>query len=270
MMRPMSLAARALAAGYPDEPEILRGVDLELVRGRFQCLLGPNGAGKSTLLRALAGMLRPARGTVELDGRPLASFAPAARARHIGFLPQEVLPAYPFRVDEAVALGARVAGHGRWFETRPGAEARAAVQRALELVDAAALASRQLGELSGGERRRVLVASVLAQEPAWLLLDEPAAMLDLRHQTSLFALLRRLARGGYGVLCVTHDLNLAAAFADELLLLRDGRIQARGTPAEVLVAEKLRPVFGAHFELLPRPDGPPAVLPRASAEAADG
>jgi len=264
-MVPMSLAARALHAGYPENPEILRGVDLELARGRFQCLLGPNGAGKSTLLRALAGMVPPADGAVELDGEPLAGLSPAARARRIGFLPQEIQPAYPFRVDEAVALGARVAGHGGWFETRPGADTRAAVLRALEAVGAACLAPRRLGELSGGERRRVLVASVLAQEPDWLLLDEPAAMLDLHHQTALFGLLARLAGEGYGVLCVTHDLNLAAAFADELVLLLDGRIQARGDAEEVLDEAQLRPVFGDQFELVRRSGGAPAVLPRAGA-----
>ena len=263
----MTLAARALHAGYPEQPEILRGVDLQLERGRFQCLLGPNGAGKSTLLRALAGMVPPAAGSVELEGRPLDGFSPAARARRIGFLPQEIRPAYPFRVDEAVALGARVAGHGAWFETRLGEDARAAVARALDLVEAGGLAERRLADLSGGERRRVLVAGVLAQEPDWLLLDEPAAMLDLHHQVALFELLRRLAGEGYGVLCVTHDLNLAASFADELVLLAQGRVHARGSAEEVLREEHLGAVFGDGFELVPRNGGAPAVLPRAGARA---
>ncbi len=210
-------------------------------------------------------MVPPAAGAVELDGAPLSGLGPGERAKRIGFLPQEIQPAYPFLVWEAVALGARVAGHGGWFETRLGPETRAAVTRALELVDAASLADRRLGDLSGGERRRVLVASVLAQEPDWLLLDEPAAMLDLHHQAALFGLLRRLAREGYGVLCVTHDFNLAGSFADELVLLCDGRISARGAPEEVLDEQHLRPVFGDYFELVRRKDGAPAVLPRAGA-----
>lgn len=258
----MALAARAVTAGYGHGPPVLQDVSLELERGRFLCLLGPNGTGKSTLLRVLAGLVAVRSGGVDLDGGDALGLGAAARARQIGFLPQEVQPAFPFRVDEAVALGARVAGHGRWFENRLSAEARAAVERALEAVDAAGLSGRMLETLSGGERRRVLVASVLAQEPAYLLLDEPAAMLDLHHQAELFRTLRRLAGGGLGVLCVTHDFNLAAGFADELVLLNQGRVAARGAAQEVLDEAHLRPLFGQHFELISRTGAPPAVLPR--------
>ncbi|HEX9794730.1 MAG TPA: ABC transporter ATP-binding protein [Planctomycetota bacterium] len=258
----MALRASRLEAGYPEGGKVLHGVDLDLPRGRFLCLLGPNGSGKSTLLRVLAGMLAPQAGAVHLDDAPLAGFGARARAQRIGFLPQEVRASFSFRVDEAVALGARVAGHGAWHETRPSAATRQAVAHALEQVEAGELAARALETLSGGERRRVLVASVLAQEPDYLLLDEPAAMLDLHHQAALFGMLRRLARSGLGVLCVTHDPNLAAAFADELVLMHRGRITARGTAAEVLDAAHLAPLFGVHFELVPRAGGPPAVLPK--------
>ncbi len=258
----MVLAARLLAAGHPGAPPVLREVDLELPPGRFLCLLGPNGAGKSTLLRTLAGLLPPRGGQVLLDDRPVTAWSAQQRARRLGFLPQEVQPVFAFTVEEAVGLGARVAGHGHWFESRLSPTTRAAVHRALEAVDAAGLAGRRLGNLSGGERRRVLVASVLAQEPAFLLLDEPAAMLDLHHQAALFAMLRRLARQGLGVLCVTHDFNLAATFADELLVLGRGRLLARGSAGEVLVPELLEGLFGGHVLLLPRADAPPAVLPR--------
>ena len=261
------LCAHQLAVGYNDQTTVLRDVSFNLPRGRFICLLGPNGAGKSTLLRTLAGLLKPRAGKVVLGGGDPATnlneLTAAARARLIGFLPQEIQPHFSYRVDEAVALGARVAGHGHWFETSPGGNSRTAVEAALERVDALELQHRNLHELSGGERRRVLVASVLAQEPQWLLLDEPAAMLDLHHQAALFRTLRRLAHDDdIGVLCVTHDFNLAAAFADELALLDKGRIQARGTAAEVLTVENLDPVFGEHFELVPRDSGPPVVLPR--------
>ncbi len=258
----MVLAASGLRAGYPRRGEVLRGIDLELPPGRFSCLLGPNGAGKSTLLRAFAGLIPPSGGGIELDARPLSRFSPRARARRIGFLPQEVQPAFPFLVEEAVALGARVAGHGSWFETRLSPAARHAVEEALAAVEAGPLAGRRLEELSGGESRRVLVAGVLAQEPDYLLLDEPASMLDLHHQAALFGLLQRLAAGGLGILCVTHDFNLAAAFAGELVLLAEGRIRARGPAAQVLDEKHLRPLYGDRFELLPRSGGPPAVLPR--------
>ena len=258
----MALVAQDVHAGYPGGPEILKGVELSLARGRFLCLLGPNGTGKSTLMRVLAGLLPALRGRVTLDDRSIVKLRPAALARRLGFLPQDVQPSFPFRVDEAVALGARVAGHGRWFDTGISGDAQEAVRRALRSVDAEELAGRPLGDLSGGERRRVLVASVLAQEPDYLLLDEPAAMLDLHHQAELFRMLRRLAGEGLGVLCVTHDFNLAAAFAEELVLLRDGRITARGTAEEVLDAEHLAPLFGDHFELIPRAGAASVVLPR--------
>lgn len=258
----MALAAENLRADYGEGSPVLEGVDLALEPGRFLALAGPNGAGKSTLLRCLAGLHLPQAGRVLLDGRPLAAIPPRRRARILGYLPQEVGPAFPFTVAEAVALGARVAGHGRWFETRPGRECREAVRRALEQVDALDLEERLLGELSGGERRRVLVASVLAQEPRYLLLDEPAAMLDLHHQAWLFSLFRRFCREGLAVLCVTHDLNLAATFADEILILDRHVLRARGAPAEVLREELLHEVFGERLELLPRPGRAPAVLPR--------
>ncbi|MBO45830.1 MAG: hypothetical protein CMJ96_02945 [Planctomycetes bacterium] len=260
---PSTLRARNLVVGYDGHNPVLENVDLAVPKGQFLCLLGPNGAGKSTFLRALAGLLPLQGGELTLDGAALSTFSPSARARRIGFLPQEIHPHFSYRVDEAVALGARVAGHGHWFETQLGTEAKVAVAKALERVGALDLLHRPLDELSGGERRRVLVASVLAQEPDWLLLDEPAAMLDLHHQASLFRTLRRLAHhDGLGVLCVTHDFNLAASFADEVILLHQGAICAQGSATDVLTADNLTPVFGEHFELVPRSSGPPAVLPK--------
>ena len=255
----MSLQAASLRYAYARSPEILAGVDLALEPGSFSCLLGANGCGKSTLLRCLAGVLAASAGSVSLDGAPLEALPLPARARRIGFLPQEVLPSFSYRVEEAVALGAHVAGHGGWLGNGPDADA--AVHAALAAVDATQLHGRLLQELSGGERRRVLIAGVLAQEPAYLLLDEPAAMLDLHHQAALFRMLRGLAAQGLGILCVTHDWNLAARYADELVLLAEGRVAARGGPEEVLRAEVLQRVFGNDFELLERSDGPPVVLP---------
>jgi len=255
----MSLQAASLRFAYPRGDELLGGVDLTLEPGRFTCLLGANGCGKSTLLRLLAGMLTPAAGTVRLDDARLDDMALAARARRIGFLPQEVHPSFSYRVEESVALGVHVAGHGNWLGDGPDADA--AVRRALDAVDAAPLHGRLLQELSGGERRRVLIAGVLAQEPDYLLLDEPAAMLDLHHQAALFRMLRSLAADGLGVLCVTHDWNLAARHADELVLLAGGRVAARGAARDVLRREVLEQVFGTDFELLERDSGPPVVLP---------
>jgi iron complex transport system ATP-binding protein len=259
----MALEARELCAAWPGVGEVLRAITLHLKPGTLTALIGPNGAGKSTLLRALAGLVTPTGGAALLDGRPLTSWSLAERARQLGFLPQEVQTAFPFTVEEAVALGARVAGHGHWTDAGLTMEARAAVARALSAVEAAGLAARRLDELSGGERRRVLVASVLAQEPRWLLLDEPAAMLDLRHQAGLFRLLRKLADEGLGVVCVTHDLNLATRFAQRMILLHEGAVTADDAPAQVLRHPALRSAFASDFDLLEDAAGLPAVLPRA-------
>ncbi len=271
----MALQSNRLVAGYSGR-EVIRGVDLTLDRGQLICLLGPNGSGKSTLVRALCGILPHSDGQVRLDGQDLGAFTPAALARQIGFLPQEVQPGFSFRVHEAVALGVRCAGQASWFRPGPNPETDAAVRRALDAVDALDLIDRHLDHLSGGERRRVLLASVLAQSPQYLLLDEPTAMLDLEHQVSLFERLAGLAAGGsdigdgqstatrkgLGVLVVTHDLNLAARWADQILLLQNGDITASGPPKEVLTREKLEPVFGQRFDLLKTESGHTAVVPR--------
>lgn len=259
----MALLARQLEAGYSGSPRVLQGIDMDVMRGRFVCLLGPNGAGKSTLLRCLAGLQPFQGGQITLENRPLHAFSGRQRAKRIGFLPQEIQPAFSFRVDEAVALGTRVAGHSRWFDRSLPAETQTGIERALRRVDALDLLQRRLETLSGGERRRVLIASVLAQEPQYLLLDEPTAMLDLHHQSQLFHMLRELSEEGLGVLCVTHDLNLAAQFAHQMILLHTGSIHAQGEPAEVLNDTNLKPLFGTHYRLLHQEDDIPVVLPKS-------
>ncbi len=257
----MSLVANNIEFSYDENPA-LRGVNVTLNKGEFLCMLGPNGSGKSTLLHTLVGLHAPDRGDLFLDDKPLLALSAAKRARSIGFLPQEIHPAFSFTVTESVALGARVAGHGRWFDSAPNAKTQTAIQTALETVEATHLANRRLDELSGGERRRVLLAGVLAQEPEYLLLDEPAAMLDLHHQASLFRVLQKLATRGLGVLCVTHDWNLASHFADELILLNQGAIHAQGSAKDVLTDGILQPVFGEHYELIAHSENPPVVIPR--------
>jgi ABC-type cobalamin/Fe3+-siderophores transport system ATPase subunit len=287
----MALVGCALRAGYGG-CAVLDGVDFRLEPGQLLCLLGPNGAGKSTLARALCGLLPgsataakasstatadggPARASqpssVEVDGDALARLSPRARAQRIGFLPQEIEPSFSFRVSEAVELGARVAASQVPAPAPNSAAAsrksqrgdrQAAVSAALQAVDAEHLADRRLNALSGGERRRVLLASVLAQQPRYLVLDEPTAMLDLEHQVQLFEVLRTRCDAGMGVVVVTHDLNLAAQWADELVLLHCGRIAAQGTPQQVFVRNTLSNVFGSRFQLLETPEGRPVLVPR--------
>jgi iron complex transport system ATP-binding protein len=260
----VSLRATSLtvAFGPPPKPAVLQDLDFELEAGRFDVIVGANGVGKSTLLRALAGLLPPRGGEVHLDGQPLSELSLAQRARTIGFLPQEIAPAFAYTVEQAVALGARVAGHGHWFGGTQSATDRRAVERALDLVETRHLQDRKLDTLSGGERRRVFIASVLAQEPQVLLLDEPAAMLDLHHQAELFRLLASLADEGLAVACVTHDWNLAVRFADRMTVLKDRGVLACGEPAALSIPEILRQVYGDALELILAPDGRPVVVPR--------
>lgn len=260
----LSLRATSLtvAFGTPPKHPVLQDLDFELEAGRFDVILGANGVGKSTLLRALAGLLPAQGGEVHFDGRPLSDLSMAQRARAIGFLPQEVTPAFAYTVEQAVALGARVAGHGHWFGGTQSAADRQALERALDLVETRHLQGRRLDTLSGGERRRVLIASVLAQEPQVLLLDEPGAMLDLHHQAELFRLLARLAGEGLAVACVTHDWNLAVGFADRLTILKEGGVLASGAPKELSVPDILQQVYGDAVVLITAPDGRPVVVPR--------
>ncbi len=232
----------AYRAGEGLSREVLRGVDLRLGPGELVALLGTNGSGKTTLLRLLAGTLRAASGSIELFGRPLATFSRSALARRIAVLPQSLeLPA-GFRAVELVEMG-RAPHAERRFGPSPADEE--AVERALVDADALDLAHRGVEELSGGERQRVLVAMALAQEPDLLLLDEPTLHLDLAHQVALLHAIDRLrVRRGLTVLAVLHDLNLAAAFAPRAALLSAGVVVADGSPAEVLTTERVREAFG--------------------------
>ncbi len=220
---------------------VLRGINLSVPAGEVVAIAGPNGAGKSTLLRCAAGLLTPWSGEVLLDGRPLSSWPRRARARRLAYLPQR--PALPFS-----ATARQVVAWGRHPHRHPftGADPRGTevVAAALERVEVAQLAERPFATLSGGEQQRCLIAAALAQEPRVLLLDEPSAGLDPPHAARLFRLLARLATEGMAVAVVTHDLNLAAAFASRLVLLAAGQVVSAGRPAEVLTAASVEATYG--------------------------
>ncbi len=218
----------------------LDGVDLTLAPGELLGVVGPNGSGKTTLLRALLGAARLEQGRVELDGRPLAAWRPRDLARVVGVVPQREEHLYALRVRETVALG-RYAWLGP-LEAERDAD-RHAVAEAMARCDVLDLADRRTDTLSGGEWQRVRIARALAQEPRALLLDEPTASLDVRHEMEVFELIRRLAGQGMAILVITHHLNLAARFASRLLLLRQGRVAAVGPPEEVLESGRLAQVF---------------------------
>ena len=244
----MTLEARAV--GYRIAwRALLDGVSLRLAPGEVLALAGPNGAGKSTLLRLLAGDLAPTSGAVLLDGRPLASFRARDLALRRAVLPQQTLLQFAFAAREVVAMGRHphLARHGETDQDE------AIVRAAMGRTETLPLAERAYPSLSGGEQGRVSLARTLAQEAPLLLLDEPTAALDLRHQQAVLATARTLAAEGAAVLAVLHDLNLAAAYADRVALLAAGRLVTVGTPWATLTATTLSEIFGHPIAVVPHP-----------------
>ena len=238
--------------------DALRDVSLEVRPGEFHAVLGPNGSGKTTLVRVGLGLVAPAAGTVELVGRSAAAWSRRELARVVGVVAQREDNLFPQQVRETVLLG-RYPHLSLWGGERPAD--RAAVTRALERCDAAGLADRWIWTLSGGEYQRVRLARALAQEPRLLVLDEPTASLDVRHEMELFELVRALVdRHGLAVVLITHHVNLAARFADRVLLLADGRTAAQGAPGAVLSREIVERVFAWPVAIEPF-DGRPQMIP---------
>ncbi|MDE2655304.1 MAG: ABC transporter ATP-binding protein [Gemmatimonadota bacterium] len=258
------LRGRGLTFRHPRaEEEAVRGVSVSVSPGRLLAIVGPNGAGKTTLLRLLSGALTAQKGEVNLDDRPLAGLGDRERARAIAVVPQSESSPFPITVREMVGMG-RYPHLGPWERT--GTADRAAVDRALDRCAVTAFAGRDTGQLSGGERQRARIARALAQEAPILLLDEPTAGLDLRYRMELFHLLRELRGDGLAVLVITHDLNLAARFADRLMLLDRGGARADGTPAEVVSRETLEAVYEWPLRVAPHPGpgsdmGAPQTIP---------
>jgi iron complex transport system ATP-binding protein len=233
-----------LSFAYGRAP-VLRDLTLELRPAELTAVVGPNGAGKSTLMAVLAGLLDAYQGSCTFDGREIRAWNKRELARRAAFVPQSLRLEFPFTAEQVVYMGRTPYCHGLFESPRD----REAVQRAMELTDSTAFAQRPFGELSGGERQRVALASALAQEPETLLLDEPTTFLDLKHQIHLYRLLRDLAREGRLVVAITHDLNLAAAYADRVIALSDGRIAADGPPGEVVTEALVGKVFDAAVSL---------------------
>jgi iron complex transport system ATP-binding protein len=220
--------------------KVLDDISLSLAPGHLVALVGPNGAGKTTLLRALAGLV-PSTGSIEIAGDPLAALALRERARRFGYLPQGHVVHWPLPAQDVVALGRYP--HGATDPARLSPRDAEAVQRAMQATNVTEFAERPVTELSGGERSRVALARVLAVEAPVVLADEPTASLDPRYQIDVMHNLRNAADRGVLVLVVTHDLGLAARFADTVLVLSNGRLAAQGKPAEALSDRIMADVF---------------------------
>ena len=235
----MKLRVDGLCFSYPGR-DVLHEVDMELAPHRVLAIIGPNGSGKSTFVKCLNRILKPSAGAVWIGEDDASALATREIARRMGYVPQTTPDDADISVLDVVLMGRRP--HSSW---RAGADDRAKAEEALRLMTLEDLASRSFRHLSGGERQRVLLARALAQEARILLLDEPTASLDIRHQIEVMSTVRWLAdSSAVSVVVVAHDLNLAARFADRMALLSDGRIFAAGTAAEVLTPSNISDVYG--------------------------
>lgn len=260
------LTARTLAAGYPGR-RVIDGLDLEIAPGRVTMIIGANASGKSTLLGALARLHAPLAGRVEIDGMDVRGIPRRTLAQTVGLLPQH--PTAPDGVTVAELVGRGRHPH-RGLLQRWSAQDTARVDEAMAWTGITELAERPVGDLSGGQRQRVWIAMALAQDPRILLLDEPTTFLDLSHQLEVLDLLRELNRErGTTVVAVLHDLNLAARYADDLVVMHAGAVIAHGAPAEVMTPETIRRAFGLSALVIPDPlTATPIVIPVPSTSSA--
>lgn len=253
------LTARGLTAGYPGR-RVIEDLDLEIAPGRITMIIGANACGKSTLLSVLARVNSPLGGRVELDGVDTATLPRRRFAQSVGLLPQHPSAPEGLTVAELVSRGRHP--HRGVFQRWSAADT-ARVDDAMAKTGVAALADRPVGDLSGGQRQRVWIAMALAQEPRILLLDEPTTFLDLSHQIEVLDLLRTLNRtDGTTIVVVLHELNLAARYADDLVVMSRGRVVAHGAPADVLTSDVVAQAFDLDALVMPDPlTSTPLVIP---------
>jgi iron complex transport system ATP-binding protein len=236
-----AVVARNLRHAYGTET-VLRDLSFEVRKGEFFIIIGPNGSGKTTLLKILAGIDRSFQGSVALLQRPLASYSRRELARRLALVPQLATETFPFSVQEVLLMGR--APHMGLLGLESQKDRRIAEQ-AMRFTGVSHLGRRRLDQLSGGERQRVFLARAVCQEPAVILLDEPTAALDLAHQIRVMDLMARLREEkGVTIVMVSHDINLAAMYADRLMLLKDGTRVAIGTPQEIVTYQNIERTYG--------------------------
>jgi iron complex transport system ATP-binding protein len=248
-----------LTFGYREEP-ILKALSLAFEEGGFHAIVGPNGSGKTTLLKNLLRHLTPSKGRVRIGGDDLSALRQKELARRIASVPQQAEGQHDFTCSEIVLMG-RTPYLGRF--ARSGPQEEAIVREAMEKTHTWHLRDARLNDVSGGERQRVIIARAIAQRAKIMLLDEPISNLDIHHQVQVLDTVKSLCLSeGITVICVLHDLNLAAQYADRMVLLSRGQVVSEGTPQEVMEADTLADVYGSHFQIIDHPlTGTPLILP---------
>ncbi len=241
------LQANDLHFAYHAQQEVLAGVSVKATVGKLLCILGPNGSGKTTLLRCLLGQLAPTSGEILLEDKSLHRLSARKRAKRLAYVPQFPQSAFTISVMELVLTGRLAHGGVLGLAGRHDLDV---AREAMKMTDTLDFAARTLGELSGGEAQCVMIARALAQQPAVMLLDEPTSHLDIRNQLKIHRMMERLAHDWkMSVVCVSHDINLAARFADELLLLRNGRVIAHGPVDAVIQPDLLSQTYDVNIRL---------------------
>lgn len=234
----------------------LEGVDLKLNKGEILSIVGPNGAGKTTLLKCIVRIVKPERGTILIDGKDASQMKRLDLARYVGYVPQSSPSKFPITVFDAVLMGRRP--YITWKPSKKDLEVVADLLMSMDLED---LALRGFDELSGGEKQKVLLARAFAQDPNYLLFDEPTSNLDLRHQMEVMEMISGMVREkGVAAILAMHDLNLASRFSDRILMLNAGKIFCNGEPLQVMTVENIRSVYGVEVTIN-LSDGHPYIVP---------
>lgn len=254
---PSVLAAHDIGFAYHADMPVLSGVSLSVSSGEFVCILGANGSGKTTLLKCMMGRLKPNIGAVRLDGEEVRKFSPRDLARRIAYVPQQPRIAFAMSAAEIVLTG-RLAHCGALGLA--GSQDLDIAQAAMKMTQTLEFRTRPLDELSGGEAQRVMIARAIAQQPAICLLDEPTSQLDIANQILIYRMMQRLAHDWkMAIICVSHDVNLAARFSDKLILMRKGVTVAAGPPKKVVTQEVMKETYGVDVELIPVDNESPIV-----------
>ncbi|RKD90399.1 ABC transporter ATP-binding protein [Mangrovibacterium diazotrophicum] len=236
-----------LSCGY-GQKLVLEDVNLQIEAGKMTCLLGKNGTGKTTLFKTLLGMLPPLKGDIYLEGKPLKSYSPKSLSRLMSYVPQAHGTPFPFTVFEVVLMGQYSATESFWHV--PGKKNKIIALKALQQLQIERLRHRQFASLSGGEQQLVLIARALAQQPQYITMDEPTSNLDLGNQLTVMKMASCLRDEGYGVIINTHNPEQALNYADQVVLLRNGKVRKAGNPIQVLNSQMISEIYSTDIELV--------------------